>query len=112
MPKRSLILVAALALVPASGASAQMNGCVRDSTGALQCTSQRSPAQQGSLSPIRRIPHAELSAEAYRRSNAIAEQRRQSIEQQGRQADEQRDRLRKECIDRAAAAGEKSGCSL
>lgn len=105
-------IVAALILVPGSGAQAQSSGCVRDSTGALQCTMQRSQPQSGSIAPMRRIPRADLSADALRRSNALVEQRRQLIEQQGRETDEQRARLRQDCIDRALANGEKGGCSL
>jgi hypothetical protein len=111
MSKIGWILSAALALAAGSEAQAQLGGCVRDALGALQCTLQRSP-QQGIVAPLHRIPRSDLSADALRRSNALAERRRELIDQQHREIDEQRARLRQDCIDRALASGQKGGCRL
>jgi hypothetical protein len=97
----------------AAPSSAQMSGCVRDATGALQCTLQRSPGGTGPAASTRAIQRPDLGADAVRRSNAMIEARRQAIEQQRTEREEAADRQRRECRDRAAGdAGKLAGCGL
>ncbi len=94
----------------ASPVSAQMSGCVRDATGALQCTLQRS---LGGAAPVGTIRRPDLGADALRRSNAMIEARRQAVDQLRTEREEAADKRRKDCRDRAAGdVGKLAGCGL
>ncbi len=104
-------LLLLLMIVPGS-AQAQPSGCVRVSSGALQCTQPADPL--AGAAPARRpIPRPDLAADALGRTNALVEQRRNALDEHRREADEQRAKLRKECLDRLAANDKRATvCSL
>ena len=104
------IIMVLLALLGAP-AGAQMSGCARDASGALQCT-QRPSAAGGAGTYVRPIQRPDLAADAARRSSAMIEARRQALEQQRTEREEAASRRRSQCLDRAAGDAQKlAGCS-
>jgi hypothetical protein len=102
-------MLSLLFVLPGLSAQAQSSSCVRDASGALQCASQRTPLPRGGA-PLRVVPRNNLTADALRRSNAIAEQRRDAIEQQRRETDARDARQRPQCLDRSGKTASE-GCS-
>jgi hypothetical protein len=85
MELRPLALSIALAAGPAA---AQTSGCIRDSSGALQCAMRPvTPAERGTV-PVRKLPRRDLSADAIARTRAQAQSMADAIDRHRQDADD------------------------